>query len=464
MIKERPLKRAQDIILRLLLEDQEAVLDLTCDYRVSLWIRYDDERYGKTRLQLMIDMDHKRPVFSLLRYHVVTLQVLAKTAMGKNSQNQSRLISLMPIHRLLHNLLDLDRHHDGTREQLVGSDTARYVRVGWLAFLTHVHLDCRLSADEAGAFKQLISSKRIFGDGKYKHHNNLVHYFTESLIEARKRLKLVPNPKMIHSTEALLGYADEFGDNLGTHIHEVDEIMSAAHALFSKWDNGNLSSIATESNRGAEQATQLLNAAIDLYPLLALFKFHKLSKRLVALVMKMKGQGIKGNQLQAIPDEDEDEQPLPSQERYFQEGWNRFRDFISLQFDVDFAEGQTMNKAIKDISFLFGNKESLQNQDFRALKEFIKLLCHPDCDDMLKLTGVKALRAMIYMRPGQSNWKTRHPVHMVKQKQDSEYERFLRNQEPSDLGSPDLLDFQVKMAVSRAQNLPQSQSRANLSI
>ena len=61
---------------------------------------------------------------------------------------------------------------------------------------------------------------------------------------------------------------------------------------------------------------------------------------------------------------------------------------------VDMAEGQSMNKPMKDIAMLFGSKETYKNDQLQALKEFITLLCDHDCDDMLRLTGIRALRSV----------------------------------------------------------------------
>ena len=46
-----------------------------------------DERRGKTRQQLMIDMDHELKIRSLLKYHMTGLRLLGMCTAGK--QNQS---------------------------------------------------------------------------------------------------------------------------------------------------------------------------------------------------------------------------------------------------------------------------------------------------------------------------------------------------------------------------------------
>jgi hypothetical protein len=84
IVNGKPIKKNQDLILRILLEDSDSVIDLECDYSAAdCSLSKNDERYGKTRVDLIADKDHQRPVFSLLKYHKATLRVLSMCATGK---------------------------------------------------------------------------------------------------------------------------------------------------------------------------------------------------------------------------------------------------------------------------------------------------------------------------------------------------------------------------------------------
>ena len=116
-VKGRPIKRNQDIVLRLLLEDSDAVLDLTCDYsQPDCRLSKNDERFGMTRIDLMAEADHKRAVFSLLQYHKATLSMLAMLAAGKNAENQGKICGLVPFATITDNILYVDLRVDGRSE------------------------------------------------------------------------------------------------------------------------------------------------------------------------------------------------------------------------------------------------------------------------------------------------------------------------------------------------------------
>ena len=53
-----------------------------------------DERYGMDRLALIKARDHKRKVASLLKYHYVSVEILAKCCMGLNPQNKTKVCAL----------------------------------------------------------------------------------------------------------------------------------------------------------------------------------------------------------------------------------------------------------------------------------------------------------------------------------------------------------------------------------
>ena len=96
------------------MEDAEAVLDLTCDYsRADCRLSKADDRYGQTRLMLMVQADHKRSPFSLLDYHRATLSVLAMLAAGKNAENQGKIGTLLPLSTIISNILYADVSAEG---------------------------------------------------------------------------------------------------------------------------------------------------------------------------------------------------------------------------------------------------------------------------------------------------------------------------------------------------------------
>jgi hypothetical protein len=122
LVNGNPIKRNQDLVLRLLMEDSEAVLDLSCDYSTAdCRLSKRDERYGKTRLQLMADGDHKRAVFSLLDYHSATVTLLASLAGGKNAENQGKILSLLPFSAVTGNILYADLSAEGHSDPRVRS-------------------------------------------------------------------------------------------------------------------------------------------------------------------------------------------------------------------------------------------------------------------------------------------------------------------------------------------------------
>jgi hypothetical protein len=93
------------------------VLDLTCDYsRADCCLSKTDDRCGQTRLMLMVQADHKRPLFSLLDYHRATLSVLAALAAGKNRENQGKIGTLLPLSTITSNILYADVSPEGLPE------------------------------------------------------------------------------------------------------------------------------------------------------------------------------------------------------------------------------------------------------------------------------------------------------------------------------------------------------------
>ena len=154
-------KRNQDKILRLMMEES-SLLDLDCDYTDTNFLSPKDERYGKKRLDLMIIRDHKRKVASLLKYHYVSIDMLAQCCMGKNPLNKTKVASKLPFETILDNILECNLKPDGSVCEEVDYDTVCYVKKVWVRLLLEVYLD----SVESSAIRDVLGSTRIWGADK----------------------------------------------------------------------------------------------------------------------------------------------------------------------------------------------------------------------------------------------------------------------------------------------------------
>jgi hypothetical protein len=442
IIKDRPLKRNQDMILRLLLDEQEAVLDLDCDYSRkgsgAKYLSVNDERFGKTRIQLLLENDHLRPESSLLKYHSVTLKLLAGCAFGKNAENQNEIGTLVNCEHILWNILDLDKLPNGDRERQINADALRFVREAWITLLNDLIFQCQ--ATDSVTIKQVAASKRIFnisgvntGSGEC-----LMDYFTSSLSTFRERISKLDPKEYLNSPALLDGVEDEFGHDLGIHYREVTEIVRGCKAFFSRWEMYVQTAVPGREAQFKLQLQGLRESALYVYMALDPFRFGSISQHLVELITNMHDLGIEGVQLNVEPSERDEKPALPSRARCFQEGWQKFRKCLPPVFGIDWQEGQGLNKAIKDMAILFGSSKSYRNNDFQSLKQVIILLCQDDCDDALRLTGLKTLRAMMYLMPDADVSTTEY--------RENEYDRHLKNLPASGLGKQQYHDFQARLA------------------
>ena len=142
LVKNQPIKWSQDLVMRLLFEEKNDLLDLDCDYTNSRWLSCKDSRYGKTRLALLLENDHQRPLFSLIRYHVCSLRILATCAQGVHSENQNKIASQILISVVVDNILDLDVLPNGEKARQVDADALRHVHTAWISVLRHVYWSC----------------------------------------------------------------------------------------------------------------------------------------------------------------------------------------------------------------------------------------------------------------------------------------------------------------------------------
>ena len=161
-IRGNPSRRNQEKILRLLLEEREAVIDLECNYTSSPYLSKTDERTGMKRLDLMIKRDHKIKIGSLLKYHYISLSILAKCCTGRNAACKSKVSSLVGFDVILNNILNCHLKDDGKTSALdtgeLDYDTTCYVKQAW----TQLMEDAFLSSFDSLAVRMVQGASSIW--------------------------------------------------------------------------------------------------------------------------------------------------------------------------------------------------------------------------------------------------------------------------------------------------------------
>jgi len=207
-IRGNPSRRNQDMILRLLLEEKDAVIDLECDYTASPYLSKSDERTGKKRLDLLIARDHKRKVASLVKYHYVSVTMLAQCCTGRNPANKSKVSGLVPFDVILNNILQCHLKDDGKTSALEGGevdyDAVCYVKQAW----TQLMEDAFLSSFDSLAVRMVQSANRIWHPA-VDHHGapiagavSLMDEWLDAITRLKQRLSKIPLPKQGGAPEA----------------------------------------------------------------------------------------------------------------------------------------------------------------------------------------------------------------------------------------------------------------------
>jgi len=423
-----PMKRNQDLILRLLLEDKEALIDLTCDYTDSPYLSKSDERFGMSRLDLMVSNDHRRPVFSLLKYHTTALSLVAMCCSGKNTDNQVKVLHMISLETVMRGILDLDLKTDGQRYRPIDPDAIHFVQIGWLRVLTEVYLN----SNDPTAIHDVHNEVRIAG--RTSGSPSLIEVWASNMEIVCRRLQRLVGGKYGDNWELLKGVADEDGQDLGCHFECIEEIVRASHAYFSRWDVF----IGTPSEGFRALAEGVRNSAVGLYSVASKLKYEKMGNKLVELITCMTARGIDGINLQLEIDEDNGPPPQAGPERCFQEGWTSFCTLLSHRLGVNPIEGRGMDEAIKDIALLFGSVKTHQNDRLQSLKQLLNVTHDPACDSAMKVLGLKVIRALMYMIPDRP--------HVSAAQHETEYQRLLKNLPPAELGTREFSVLQERVA------------------
>jgi hypothetical protein len=202
----------------------------------------------------------------------------------------------------------------------------------------------------------------------------------------------------------------------------------------------------------------VLALLLNQYGVLARLRYEKISHSIVKLITCMTALGIEGPQLVVVPDAEAPHEAGPGREECFKAGWTSFCSTFARRQGIDLKEGAAMNQAVLDMALLFGSSKTYHNEKFQSLKELMNLLCNPECEESIKLTGLKVIRGIIYMNPDESEKcdkesekctksekRNNEPlfsrrvrkVALVSEKCNNEYERMLQNLPPAALSSGD---------------------------
>ena len=138
-----PVKRSQDLVLRLLDEEADILMETDGNQgggegdAANVLAREGTA----TRFELMMQREHTK-ADSFLDYHVMCIEVLAKCAEGgKNQANKEKCQALLSFDQVLESILDLhliDRPEGNTKK--VPSDALHYIRSGFVKFLRQVYV------------------------------------------------------------------------------------------------------------------------------------------------------------------------------------------------------------------------------------------------------------------------------------------------------------------------------------
>jgi len=202
------------------------------------FISLPDPRRGKICLDLTRDSDHLAyRFFSLLRYHVHSLDILAK----RNCVDFDICVwkidtisSLVPLSKFFNSILYLDMQGDGTRANDVDYDALCYVKKSWLELLAQTYLssnDDKIFFQIFEAWKSFFLSSHSQSDIKSGRHALMAEMSTTiQTLNTRLELLIVEKNSFHGRVSLFSERADEVGDFLQRRLRVY--LHSCCHYFF----------------------------------------------------------------------------------------------------------------------------------------------------------------------------------------------------------------------------------------
>lgn len=459
-------KRNQDLVIKLVMDNFEELIDLECDYRNSRFLPHSDERYGKTRLELIWAGDHKDETRTLVKYHYSSVNLLALLAAGKNAANQGKIMQKVTLDTIIDQIISVPLSKDGKRVP-VGTrgfdyDGVYYVRRAWTKLMGNVYLSSldthaiaqfqntrRLWVWEAGVgkkggkkegdvdtarvrWKEAIAAVTTPGKIGFQGDTSLMQEWLVDIKDLTTRFQGLTQPP---PNGFLAGLKDDVGLDMEQHVTYVAEILSALVKLIPRPDI-----FDNTDKEQLDMAIKMRDAVEGLFYQLNRLKRIKDTMLVLEVLTEFGNRNISGAAL-AIQEGDDEEAAAEAQrskETHFLAGWQDFKMYLCHSYlHVDPSPGKSMHRSIKDLAMMLGSKTTFRNANYEVLREFVKQLSFENCDGMVQLNGLKVVRAILYLQPNRAEWHND-----IREK---ELARMLQNESPSeaDHGTPEFKEIQA---------------------
>lgn len=443
----KPIRKNQDRILRLLLDEKDVLLDFTCDHsygsknvQLPQGLSKGDARMGKDRIALMKDKDHLLKIRSLLKYHMTGIRLLGMCAAGNNQAAKEACAGIpeISLQQCIDNFLDLDRNSNGVSDKDLDPDVIYYVQRPYVRLITNVYLDSNLDPSILKGSQRWWPEENSTSSGAddLKVRDNVLEEFIRCLSALCNRIS-----KLNSLPYSITGFQDEFGSDLSLHTGIALQIIAALSAFLSKEDG---------YTRGSHsQRDRLFETLITIMPLLnKYFQEMKLPDHvaaLLALKYALEKHHFPGIILSGglIKDEDETiEDDETRDAKIFLDGWSNFTARVALELKVDLDPEKSTIRSIRDLAPVFGSKKTLGNTKFEHLKTLMTVVSNQELDSSLQLTCLRIIIAVFYLQP--SNKVMSHDM------RDVEWKSFLRNGDPRGSALSQLQDVYAENGAVQA--------------